>query len=100
MADGKVEFGYNPPSGARGAEQFPSETFVRNLQNAVDIASPHFSSFRVSDHLITVEPFRMEGWTQLAWIAAATRPRWWAPSCWRIRPTPSLVAKMGARLQA
>jgi alkanesulfonate monooxygenase SsuD/methylene tetrahydromethanopterin reductase-like flavin-dependent oxidoreductase (luciferase family) len=66
----RVHFGNNPPSGTRGVEQFPPETFVRDLHNALDIASQSFSSFWVSDHLMTAEPFRMECWTQLTWIAA------------------------------
>ena len=40
MTDRKVEFGYNPPSGTPGVEQFPLETFVRDLQNALEIAQP------------------------------------------------------------
>ena len=30
-----MDFGYNPPSGTRGIEQFPTATFVRDLQDAV-----------------------------------------------------------------
>jgi alkanesulfonate monooxygenase SsuD/methylene tetrahydromethanopterin reductase-like flavin-dependent oxidoreductase (luciferase family) len=66
----RVDFGYNPPSGTRQVEQFPPETFVRDLQNALDIACQSFTSLWVSDHLMTVEPFRMDVWTQLTWIAA------------------------------
>jgi alkanesulfonate monooxygenase SsuD/methylene tetrahydromethanopterin reductase-like flavin-dependent oxidoreductase (luciferase family) len=66
----RVEFGYNPPSGTRQFEQFPVDTFVRDLQDALDVASQSFSSLWVSDHLMTVEPFRMDVWTQLTWIAA------------------------------
>ena len=66
----RVEFGYNPPSGTRGVEHFPARTFVRDLQDALDIASQSFSSLWVSDHLMTAEPFRMDVWTQLTWIAA------------------------------
>jgi alkanesulfonate monooxygenase SsuD/methylene tetrahydromethanopterin reductase-like flavin-dependent oxidoreductase (luciferase family) len=66
----RVHFGYNPPSGTRGIEQFPAETFVRDLQNALDIAAQAFDSLWVSDHLMTTEPFRMDVWTQLTWIAA------------------------------
>jgi alkanesulfonate monooxygenase SsuD/methylene tetrahydromethanopterin reductase-like flavin-dependent oxidoreductase (luciferase family) len=98
-----VEFGYNPPSGTRQIERFPAETFVRDLQDALDIASATqaFSSLWVSDHLMTVEPFRMECWTQLTWIAA----RYPGPLLGTIvmannyRP-PALLAKMAATLQA
>jgi hypothetical protein len=34
----KVEFGYNPIGGTRRVERFPRKTFVRDLQNALDIA--------------------------------------------------------------
>ena len=76
-----VDFGYNPPSGTRGWEVFPPETFVRDLQNALDIASQSFSSLWVSDHFFldisryggpagpqgSLEPF-----TTLAALAAVT----------------------------
>ena len=96
-----VEFGYNPPSGTRGIERFPRETFVRDLQNALDIASQSFSSIWVSDHLMTAEPFRMECWTQLTWIAA----RYPGPMLGTIVLAnsfrhPPLMAKMAATLQA
>lgn len=97
----RVDFGYNPPSGSRGIEQFPTATFVRDLQDALDIASQSFSSLWVSDHLMTVEPFRMECWTQLTWIAA----RYPGPLLGTIvlgnnYRHPSLMAKMAASLQA
>ena len=105
MADGarRLEFGYNPPSGTRGIERFPGATFVRDLQDALDVASATqaFSSLWVSDHLMTAEPFRMECWTQLTWIAA----RYPGPLLGTIvmannyRP-PALMAKMAATLQA
>src|SRR3979411_2752321 len=66
----RIDFGYNPPSGTRYTEPFPARSSVRALQDARDIASQSFSSLWVSDHLMTVEPFRMECWTQLTWIAA------------------------------
>ena len=96
-----VDFGYNPPSGTRGWEVFPPETFVRDLQNALDIASQSFSSLWVSDHLMTEQPFRMECWTQLTWIAA----RYPGPLLGTIvmahsYRNPALMAKMAASLQA
>jgi alkanesulfonate monooxygenase SsuD/methylene tetrahydromethanopterin reductase-like flavin-dependent oxidoreductase (luciferase family) len=99
----KVEFGYNPPSGARGIERFQHDprTFVRDLGLALDIASPNFSSFWVSDHLMTAEPFRMECWTQLTWIAARYPSQMLGhivlANSFR---QPSLMAKMAATLQA
>ena len=97
----RVEFGYNPPSGTRGIEHFPRETYVRDLQNALDIASQSFSSLWVSDHLMTVEPFRMECWTMLTWIAA----RYPGQMLGHIVLAnsfrhPPLMAKMAATLQA
>jgi alkanesulfonate monooxygenase SsuD/methylene tetrahydromethanopterin reductase-like flavin-dependent oxidoreductase (luciferase family) len=97
----RVEFGYNPPSGTRGVEHFPPRTFVRDLQDALDIASQSFSSLWVSDHLMTVEPFRMDVWTQLTWIAARYPSQMLGTivlaNSYR---HPPLMAKMAASLQA
>src|SRR5258708_1042859 len=100
-SDRRVDLGYNPPSGTRGIEHFPAATFVRDLQDALDIASQSFSSFWVSDHLMTAEPFRMECWTQLTWIAA----RYPGQLLGHIVMSnnyrhPPLMAKMAATLQA
>jgi alkanesulfonate monooxygenase SsuD/methylene tetrahydromethanopterin reductase-like flavin-dependent oxidoreductase (luciferase family) len=98
----RIDFGYNPPSGVRGWEQFPSGTFVRDLQDILDLASQSFSSLWVSDHLMTEEPFfRMDVWTQLTWIAA----RYPGPLLGTIVLSnsyrhPPLMAKMAASLQA
>ena len=97
-----MDFGYNPPSGTRGIEQFPADTFVRDLQDVLDIATQHFSSIWVSDHLMTQEPFfRMDVWTQLTWIAA----RYPGPLLGTIVLSnsyrhPPVMAKMAASLQA
>jgi alkanesulfonate monooxygenase SsuD/methylene tetrahydromethanopterin reductase-like flavin-dependent oxidoreductase (luciferase family) len=96
-----VDFGYNPPSGTRGVEQFPGDTFVRDLQDVLDIATQHFSSIWVSDHLMTEEPFRMDVWTELTWIAA----RYPGPMLGTIVLSnsyrhPPIMAKMAASLQA
>jgi alkanesulfonate monooxygenase SsuD/methylene tetrahydromethanopterin reductase-like flavin-dependent oxidoreductase (luciferase family) len=96
-----VHFGYNPPSGTRGIEQFPTATFVRDLENALDIAAQAFDSLWVSDHLMTTEPFRMDVWTQLTWIAA----RYPTQQLGTIVLSnsyrhPPLMAKMAASLQA
>lgn len=95
-----IEFGYNPPSGSRGIERFPAATFVRDLQDILDVACQSFSSLWVSDHLMTAEPFRMECWTQLTWIAA----RYPGPMLGTIVLAnsyrhPPLMAKMAASLQ-
>jgi alkanesulfonate monooxygenase SsuD/methylene tetrahydromethanopterin reductase-like flavin-dependent oxidoreductase (luciferase family) len=65
-----IEFGYNPPAGLRGIEQFDTRTFVPDLQAVLDVAAPHFDSLWVADHLMTEQRFRMEAWTQLSWLAA------------------------------
>src|SRR5215469_13575952 len=96
-----VHFGYNPPSGTRGIEHFPVDTYVRDLQNTLDIAVQAFSSIWVSDHLMTREPFRMDVWTLLTWIAA----RYPGPLVGTIVMSnsfrhPPLLAKMAASLQA
>ncbi len=100
MPDKPVHFGYNPPSGTRGIERFDTRTFVRDLQGVLDVASQHFVSLWVSDHLMTVEPFRMDVWTQLTWIAA----RYPGPQLGTIVLAnsyrhPPLLAKMAASLQ-
>jgi alkanesulfonate monooxygenase SsuD/methylene tetrahydromethanopterin reductase-like flavin-dependent oxidoreductase (luciferase family) len=97
----RIHFGYNPPSGTRGVEQFPAQSFVRDLQEVLDIAAQSFSSLWVSDHLMTEEPFRMDVWTQLTWIAA----RYPGPQLGTIVLSnsfrhPPLMAKMAASLQA
>ena len=99
----RIEFGYNPPTGLRGIERFQPDarTFVRDLHAVLDIASQSFTSLWFSDHLMTVDRFRMECWTQLTWAAA----RYPGPMLGTIvmansyRP-PALLAKMAASLQA
>jgi alkanesulfonate monooxygenase SsuD/methylene tetrahydromethanopterin reductase-like flavin-dependent oxidoreductase (luciferase family) len=97
----RIDFGYNPPTGTRQIEQFDPRTFVRDLQDVLEFASQAFSSLWFSDHLMTVEPFRMECWTELTWAAA----RFPGPLLGTIvmannyRP-PALMAKMAASLQA
>jgi len=101
MAKGRpVDFGYNPPTGVRGIENVDSRTFIRDLQHVLDVASPHFSSFWISDHHMTGDRFRMECWTQLTWIAA----RFPGPMLGTIVMSnsyrhPPLLAKMAASLQ-
>lgn len=65
-----LQFGYNPPTGDRGIEQLNPATFTQDLQRVLDRVAPYFSSFWVSDHLMTNNGFRMECWTQLTWLAA------------------------------
>ena len=100
MPTSRVEFGYNPPTGNRLIERVEGATFVRDLEHVLDIASQHFSSLWVSDHFMTGDRFRMECWTQLAWMAA----RYPGPQLGTIVMAnsyrhPPLLAKMAASLQ-
>jgi alkanesulfonate monooxygenase SsuD/methylene tetrahydromethanopterin reductase-like flavin-dependent oxidoreductase (luciferase family) len=96
----KLDFGYNPPVGDRGVEQFDPATYVRDLERVLDIAQDHFSSFWVSDHLMTHSGFRMECWTILTWLAARypkqTLSTIVMANSYR---HPPLLAKMAATLQ-
>jgi alkanesulfonate monooxygenase SsuD/methylene tetrahydromethanopterin reductase-like flavin-dependent oxidoreductase (luciferase family) len=100
---GRIEFGYNPPSGTRGVENFDPDprVFVRDLGTALDLARQAFSSFWVSDHLMTAQPFRMDVWTELTWIAARYPEQMLGTivlsNSYR---HPPLMAKMAASLQA
>jgi alkanesulfonate monooxygenase SsuD/methylene tetrahydromethanopterin reductase-like flavin-dependent oxidoreductase (luciferase family) len=96
----RIDFGYNPPTGDRLIERVVGATFLRDLGHVLDFASQHFSSLWVSDHFMTGDRFRMECWTQLAWIAA----RYPGPQLGTIVMAnsyrhPPLLAKMAASLQ-
>ncbi|MBI3980352.1 MAG: LLM class flavin-dependent oxidoreductase [Chloroflexi bacterium] len=96
----RVEFGYSPPSSERGIERVNPRTFAKDLQEVLDVASQHFSSFWVADHLQIGNRFRMECWTQLTWMAA----RYPGPMLSTIVMGnsfrhPPLLAKMAATLQ-
>lgn len=100
MAERRVDFGYNPPTGNRLIERVEGATFVRDLSHVLDVAVQHFSSIWVSDHFQTEDRFRMECWTQLSWIAA----RYPGPQLGTIVMAnsyrhPPLLAKMAASLQ-
>ncbi len=100
-ANKRIEFGYNPPTGDRGVEQINPATFVRDLQRVLDVAAPHFSSFWVSDHLMTHSGYRMECWTQLTWLAARYPDQLLGTIVIgnSYRP-PALLGKMAATFQA
>jgi alkanesulfonate monooxygenase SsuD/methylene tetrahydromethanopterin reductase-like flavin-dependent oxidoreductase (luciferase family) len=96
----RIHFGYNPPTGNRLIEHVDGATFLRDLTEVLDVASQHFESLWVSDHFMTGDRFRMECWTQLAWIAA----RYPGPQLGTIVMAnsyrhPPLLAKMAASLQ-
>lgn len=95
-----IDFGYNPPTGNRLLETVNPKTFVRDLQNVLDIACRSFSSIWISDHHMTADRYRLECWTQLTWIAA----RYPDPMLGTIVMSnsyrhPPLLAKMAASLQ-
>lgn len=97
----QLQFGYNPPTGDRGVEQLNPATFTQDLQRVLDRVAPYFSSFWVSDHLMTNNGFRMECWTQLTWLAARYPDQILSTivmaNSYR---HPPLLAKMAATLQA
>ncbi len=97
----RIDFGYNPPTGDRGVETIDPATFTRDLQTVLDVAKPYFSSFWVSDHLMTHSGFRMECWTQLTWLMARYPDQLFSNTVMAnsYRP-PALLGKMAATLQA
>ena len=66
----RIHFGYNAPAGERFIERINPATFVGDLMRVCDVASEHFDSFWVADHLMREDTFRLEVWTQLMWLAA------------------------------
>jgi alkanesulfonate monooxygenase SsuD/methylene tetrahydromethanopterin reductase-like flavin-dependent oxidoreductase (luciferase family) len=96
----RLEFGYCPPSGERGAELIRPREFVADLHAVLDVAAQGFGSFWISDHLMFGPKYRLEGWTQLAWLAArypAVRlGHMVLANSFR---SPALLAKMAATLQ-
>ena len=96
----RMEFGYNPPTGARDMEVVRPREYLSDLDRALDVATQGFGSVWVSDHLNYSDEFRIECWTLLTWIAARY------PGvdlstivmCNSFR-SPSMLAKMGASLQ-
>jgi alkanesulfonate monooxygenase SsuD/methylene tetrahydromethanopterin reductase-like flavin-dependent oxidoreductase (luciferase family) len=64
-------FGYNPPTGDRGDERaFSAKRFGVDLMGVLDFVTQHFGSIWVADHHMDRDRFRLEGWTQLTWMAA------------------------------
>jgi alkanesulfonate monooxygenase SsuD/methylene tetrahydromethanopterin reductase-like flavin-dependent oxidoreductase (luciferase family) len=64
-------FGYNPPTGDRGDERaFSASRFGLDLLGVLDFATRFFGSIWVADHHMDGNRFRLEGWTQLTWMAA------------------------------
>jgi alkanesulfonate monooxygenase SsuD/methylene tetrahydromethanopterin reductase-like flavin-dependent oxidoreductase (luciferase family) len=96
----RMEFGYSPPVGDRGAETIRPLEFVPDLLRVLDIAAQGFSSFWVSDHLMFEAKYRLECWTELAWIAGRYPGMTLGTLvlCNGFR-NPALMAKMAASLQ-
>jgi alkanesulfonate monooxygenase SsuD/methylene tetrahydromethanopterin reductase-like flavin-dependent oxidoreductase (luciferase family) len=96
-----MEFGYCPPSGERGAETIRPGEFIADLHRVLDVAVQGFSSLWVSDHLQFGQKYRLEGWTQLTWLAArypdVRLGHMVLANSFR---NPALIAKMSATLQA
>ena len=64
-------FGYNPPTGDRGDERgFSASRFGLDLMGVLDVVARSFGSIWVADHHMHDDRFRLEGWTQLTWMAA------------------------------
>jgi alkanesulfonate monooxygenase SsuD/methylene tetrahydromethanopterin reductase-like flavin-dependent oxidoreductase (luciferase family) len=100
VASRSVDFGYCPPPGDRGWERVSRDTFTHDLHAVLDVASRHFSSVWISDHLMAGPRFRFECWTQLTWLAArypdVTVGTLVMANSYR---NPALLAKMAATLQ-
>jgi alkanesulfonate monooxygenase SsuD/methylene tetrahydromethanopterin reductase-like flavin-dependent oxidoreductase (luciferase family) len=96
----RMEFGYSPPVGDRGAETIRPSEFVPDLRRVLDVAAQGFSSFWVSDHLMFEAKYRLECWTELAWIAGRYLGKTLGTLvlCNGFR-NPALMAKMAASLQ-
>ena len=104
-----LEFGYNPPTGARvttgpetrGFELIRPDEFPADLERALDVAVQGFSSIWVSDHLQAGNDYRLECWTLLVWLLARYPKVHLGTivmsNSFRL---PSLMAKMAATLQA
>ena len=100
MAGPRLAFGYNPPTGNRLIERVDPATFTADLDRVLDIAAPNFESVWVSDHFMTEDRFRLECWTQLAWIAARfPQPMLGTIVLANSYRHPPLLAKMAASLQ-
>jgi alkanesulfonate monooxygenase SsuD/methylene tetrahydromethanopterin reductase-like flavin-dependent oxidoreductase (luciferase family) len=102
MAEKKrIEFGYCPPSGERGAETIRPREFIADLHQVTDVAAQAFGSLWISDHLMFGEKYRLEGWTQLTWMAARyPNVRLGHMVLANSFRNPALLAKMAATLQA
>ena len=97
----RMEFGYHPPSGERRLEVIRPREFVSDLHHSLDIATQSFGSIWVSDHMNYEDEFRLECWTQLAWIAARyPGVKLGTVVMSNSFRSPSLMAKMGASLQS
>jgi alkanesulfonate monooxygenase SsuD/methylene tetrahydromethanopterin reductase-like flavin-dependent oxidoreductase (luciferase family) len=75
--------------------------FITDLHNALDVAVQGFGSVWISDHLQFQAKYRLEAWTELAWLAArypqVKLGHMVLSNSFR---SPALLAKMAATLQA
>ncbi len=96
-----LEFGFNPPTGDRGFEIVRPATFVADLHRVLDVATRGLDSIWLADHLQFGTKYRLECWTQLAWIAARYPDvRLGTIVLANSFRQPALMAKMAASLQA
>jgi alkanesulfonate monooxygenase SsuD/methylene tetrahydromethanopterin reductase-like flavin-dependent oxidoreductase (luciferase family) len=65
-----VHFGYIAPSTDIGLERLDPSTYARDLGRTIDAAGVAMDSLWVTDHIMSTDGFRLEGWTLLTWIAA------------------------------
>lgn len=96
----QIEFGYSPPVGDRDFETINQQSFVSDLDTALEVASGGFSSVWISDHLMFERKIRIECWTLLTWIAAR-HPHFQLGTLVLANSfrNPALLAKMAASLQ-
>ena len=100
MAQPRLAFGYNPPTGNRLIERVDAAAFRDDLDRVLRVAAPAFESLWVSDHFMTEDRFRLECWTQLTWMAARfPQPLLGTIVLANSYRHPPLLAKMAASLQ-
>ena len=97
---GRIDFGYNPPTGDRGLEAVEPRRYIADLRGVMDLAARHFSSIWLADHHMTGDKFRLECWTEMSWLAAQyPQPLLGAIVLSNSYRHPPMLAKMAATLQ-
>jgi len=97
----RLEFGFNPPQTLAGIHAMPRNKYLPALSRTLDIATQGFTSFWFGDHLDAKGAYMMESWTFLTWLASRyPRVKLGTIAMCNVFRNPSVVAKMGATLQA